>query len=66
VGEKHFLPIKSFEPSYSKFQERKVCMGDRNPFKDRRSKEIALFISVDNILEVDSSEEQSFGTFERG
>jgi hypothetical protein len=56
---------KSFELSYSKSRECKVCMGDRNPFKDRSSEEITLFTSVDEIPEMDLSGEQRFGTFER-
>jgi hypothetical protein len=32
-----------------------VCVGDRNPFKDRSSEEITLFMSVDEVPEVDSS-----------
>jgi hypothetical protein len=47
-----FQEILRFE--LSKSRERKVCMGDRNPFKDRSSEEITLFLSVDEILESDS------------
>jgi hypothetical protein len=61
-----FFSRKSFELSYSKSRECKVCMGDRNPFKDRSSEEITLFSSVDEIPETDSSGEQRFGTFESG
>jgi hypothetical protein len=59
-----FFPRKSFELSYSKSRERKVCVGDRNPVKDRSSEEIALFTSVDEIPETDSSGEQRVETFE--
>jgi hypothetical protein len=61
-----FFSRKSFELSYSKSLECKVCMGDQNPFKDRSSEDITLFTSVDDIPEMDSSGEQRFGTFERG
>jgi hypothetical protein len=40
-------------------------MGDRNPFMDRRLEEVTLFTSVDEILEMDFSGGQRFGTFER-
>jgi hypothetical protein len=43
-----------------------VCMGDRNPIKDRISEEITLFKSVDDIPETDSSREQRFRTFRSG
>jgi hypothetical protein len=42
---------KSFELSYSKSQECKVCVGDRNPLKGRSSEDITLFMSVDKIPE---------------
>jgi hypothetical protein len=61
-----FFARKAFELSYSKSRECKVCVGDRNPFKDRSSEEIRLFTSVDEIQETDLSGEQRFGTFERG
>jgi hypothetical protein len=53
-GREEFFSRKSFELSYSKSRECKVCMGDRNPFKDRSSEEITLFTSVDEIPESDS------------
>jgi hypothetical protein len=41
-----------------------VCVGYQNPFKDRISEEITLFMSVEEIPEADSSREQRLGTFE--
>jgi hypothetical protein len=61
-----FFPRKSFELSYSKSQECKVCVGGRNPVKDRSSEEITLSTSVDEISEMDSSGEQRVETFESG
>ena len=61
-----FFSRKSFELIYSKSREWKMCVGDPNPFKDRSSEEITLFLSVDEILETDLSREQRFGTFGRG
>jgi hypothetical protein len=37
-----------------KSRECKVCVGGQNPFKDRRSEELTLFTSVDEVPEVDS------------
>jgi hypothetical protein len=55
-----------FEMSYSKSREHKVCMGNKNPLKDRILEEITVFTRVREISETDSSGEQRFGTFESG
>jgi hypothetical protein len=41
-------------------------VGGQNPIKDISSEEIALFTSVDEIPEMDSSGEQRVETFESG
>jgi hypothetical protein len=57
-----FASRKSFEMSYYKSQEHKVCMGNQNPLKDRISEEIALFTRVHEIPVTDLLGEQRFGT----
>jgi hypothetical protein len=47
---------KSFELSYSKSQERKVCVGDRKMLQGTKLRRDITFTSVDEIQELDSQE----------